>query len=73
MRKSHTSREVVHLGGVYRLLVGEGLNYKVMRREGPLWRVLWLNCKRSWGDLATVHITACSLLLRPGAPVKAYP
>lgn len=64
---------MVHLGGVYRLEVGEGLNYRVLRREGPLWRVLWLNGERMRGDLCTVQITACSRLLRPGSPLPAYP
>jgi hypothetical protein len=64
--------EWVHIEGVYRLMVGEGLNFKVMRREGPLWRVIWLNGARQWGDLSTVQITACSELLKVGKPVPAW-
>lgn len=66
-------REKVHLGGIYRLMVGEGLNFKVMRREGPLWRVIWLNGARTWDNLCTAQITVCSRLLKSGLPVNAYP
>jgi len=64
--------EQVHLGGYYRLMVGEGMNYKVLMRTGPLWRVVWLNGSGHQADLATVQITACSRLIKPGKPVAAY-
>lgn len=70
MKRSNV--EHVNLGGVYRLNVGEGLNFKVLHRQGPLWRVVWLNGSGRQADLATVQITACSSHLRGGSPVRAY-
>lgn len=64
--------ERVNLGGVYRLNIGDGLNFKVLHRQGPLWRVVWLNGTGHQSDLATVQITACSRHLRGGTPVIAY-
>lgn len=71
MTKTPT-RELVHLGGVYLLEDGRGSAYMVLRRDGPLWRVLWLG-QGVRGDLSTVQITACSRLLRRGSPVPAFP
>lgn len=71
-RRRRDRAELVHLGGVYRLRVGEGLNFKVLHRQGPLWRVVWLNGSGFRADLTTVQITACSEHLRGGSPVPAY-
>ena len=72
--KKRDNRERVHLGGTYRLMLdGIGLNFKVLMRTGPLWRVVWLNGTGKQEDIATVTITACSKLLRPGQPMPAYP
>ena len=72
MRRASAGR--VYLGGTYRFEAdGIGAVYKVLRRSGPLWNVVWLNGTGHHDDLATVHITACSSYLGGGVPVSAYP
>lgn len=66
--------EKVYLGGIYRFEAdGIGATYKVLRRTGPLWHVVWLNGSGRQHDLSTVQITACSKHLKGGDAVRAYP